>query len=363
MAIDLLAKQANKLIESVYRMDTNEQKLILLATKIVNDLELKNIPFNSETEIIITANDFAKTYGISKQRAFEFVCEAKNTIYERSFEIDYIDAQGQVKPTSSRWIHRKGEMKSKSEISLFFAPAVIPYIYLVKKEFTLLDLREVGRLKSKYAIRLYKLLMKWRNFKYQPNFKYEDLRDYLGLEEEEYPMKTDFRKRVLDIAVNQINLGTGFVNLKYTGVKKGKTITNFLFSYDKYDNDTLNVTPISDKKPPRSKKAISDTPQAETSETERTGENKRIVSVEGAKPKKAQRHFDFGMTTPQASMFASKIVKKILEQDSRFMHLSELAPEGGTGDDFKVFLVQEFLTGNLAPYQAALSLLGYKHHQ
>ncbi len=34
-------KQANKLIESVYRMDANEQKIILLAAKFVYDMEKK----------------------------------------------------------------------------------------------------------------------------------------------------------------------------------------------------------------------------------------------------------------------------------------------------------------------------------
>ncbi|MCU4631163.1 replication initiation protein, partial [Acinetobacter variabilis] len=235
METDLIAKQANKLIESVYRMEVEEQKVILLATKKVNDIELRGLPFTPETEIVITADDFVRAYGVNKQRAFEALVSAKNTIYDRSFEIDYVDVNGETKPISSRWIHAKGEMKHKSAISMFFTPAVIPFIYLVvKEEFTLIDLREVGRLKSKYAVRLYQLLMKWRNANHQPIFTIEVLRKKLGLAETEYLQFGDFNKRVIQVAVDQINKGTGFTELKAIPKKEGRKVVSFRFEYKEY---------------------------------------------------------------------------------------------------------------------------------
>lgn len=363
---DLVVKQANKLIYSVYRMEANEQKLILLATRIVNEMEMKNIQFNSDTEIVITADQFAKAYGINKQRAFEFLCEAKNTIYDRSFEIDYVDQNGQIKPTSSRWIHRKGEMKAKSEISMFFAPAVIPFIYLVKEEFTLMDLKEVGRLKSKYAIRLYKYLMRWKNANFQPTVSYEQLREILGLDDEEYLIKYDFKKRVLDVAVNQINKGTGFINLKYEGVKKGTSINHFKFTYEKYDNDTINITPLDKSKAAKKAKTDNDgTGVASKSKKSNTGETRAARADKNTKPKASDSNhklFDFGMTVPQANMFASKIIKGILENNPKIQPVGHMANENEDPESFKKRICEDLLVGNFKGYEEALKALGCKEH-
>ena len=357
-------KQANRLIESVYRMEANEQKIILLATKIVYELEKKGKSVTPETEIVIAAADFAREYGTTRQLAFEVIREAKNTIYERSFDYTYVSPEGVTKEMNSRWIHMKGEVKAKSEISMFFAPAVIPFIYLVEKEFTLLDLKEIGRLKSKYAIRLYKILMKWRNAKYAPKFSYEDLRKLLGLEDQEYTVMSDFRKRVLKAAVDQINKGTGFVGLQAIDEKKGGKIVSFTFKYSHYDNDTINITPIAEKKPPKPKTKESGADVPKDKEVANTGENSTPLEVSDpvVKKDKPKRYFDHGMTEGQAYMFANKIALNLSEQNEKFMYLSSRAEVGETHHEFINKIAEDFLTGNLEPYADALSLLGYVHH-
>lgn len=352
-------KQANRLIESVYRMEVNEHKLILMATKKVHQMEVNNKPFTPDTEIVITAAEFANEYGITRQSAFEIIQEAKNTIYDRSFDYVVETPDGSIKYMSSRWIHAKGETKGKSEISMFFAPKVIPFIYLVEREFTLLDLREVGRLKSKYAIRLYKLLMKWRNAKYQPSFDYQDLRQKLGLDAGEYSAMCDFKKRVIKIAVDQINKGTGFVGLKVIEKKTGRNITGFSFTYTKYDNDTLNITPMEQK---QAKKAVeSKKPYQGTQEEENTHTGENTANDDNPVKQKTKRYFADGMTEPQAYMFANKIVDKIMKNEGQFMYLSSLATEGMSQHEFINQIAEDFMVGRLEPYAKALEILKYKH--
>lgn len=330
METDLIAKQANKLIESVYRMEVEEQKVILLATKKVNDIELRGLPFTPETEILITADDFVRAYGVNKQRAFEALVSAKNTIYDRSFEIDYVDVNGETKPISSRWIHAKGEMKHKSAISMFFTPAVIPFIYLVvKEEFTLIDLREVGRLKSKYAVRLYQLLMKWRNANHQPIFTIEVLRKKLGLAETEYLQFGDFNKRVIQVAVDQINKGTGFTELKAIPKKEGRKVVSFRFEYKEYDNKTINVTPLIKKKPKQSEEALSD----------------GFVIHQ--------------MSFPQIDTFAGKIRVATEKGMPGFESFGELVGQGKSWDDFEEKIKQDFRNRVFRPYMDVLRLLDF----
>jgi plasmid replication initiation protein len=330
METDLIAKQANKLIESVYRMEVEEQKVILLATKKVNDIELRGLPFTPETEIVITADDFVRAYGVNKQRAFEALVSAKNTIYDRSFEIDYVDVNGETKPISSRWIHAKGEMKHKSAISMFFTPAVIPFIYLVvKEEFTLIDLREVGRLKSKYAVRLYQLLMKWRNANYQPIFTIEVLRKKLGLAETEYLQFGDFNKRVIQVAVDQINKGTGFTALKAIPKKEGRKVVSFRFEYKEYDNKTINVTPLIKKKPKQSEEALSD----------------GFVIHQ--------------MTDDQIKMFSSSLAVNASKGEPGYSELGKLVIAGQKTEVLAERIAGDFRKRLFAPYLDVLKLAGF----
>lgn len=358
METDLIARQANKLIESVYRMEVEEQKLILLATKKVNDLELQGLPFTPETEVVITADEFAKAYGIPKQRAFEALIDAKNTIYDRSFEMDYIDTNGVKKPISSRWIHAKGEMKNKSEVSMFFTPAVIPFIYLVvKEEFTLMDLKEVGRLKSKYAVRLYQLLMKWRNAEHQPTFTIENLRNKLGLEETEYLQLGDFNKRVIQVAVQQINLGTGFVELKAVPKKEGRKIISFRFEYKKYDNETINVTAKPVKSATTSNKGGDDdegNPIKQKPIKPKTGQNKPVYDESNN-----YGYTDHLVSKPQAMTFSSKIIQALVAKEAEVDYLRSKAGRGESFPKFREEIIIDLMAGDVKPYAKALRFLGY----
>jgi len=239
---DIAVRQANKLIESIYKMDVNEHKLLVLATKKVNEMELRKEPFNERTKITITSAEFARQYGIERSSAFKILIEAKKSIYDRDFVYLHQEKDGTVSPMKSRWFQARGVDKSKSEISFMFASAVIPLIYLVKSEYTLLDLREMGKLKSKYAVRLYKYLMRWVNAPYKNKIPIEKMREIFGLDDDEYPEMCDFRKRVLDIAVKQIKAGTGFKDLTVKNYKTGVKVTAFSFHYTSYENELIKNT-------------------------------------------------------------------------------------------------------------------------
>lgn len=329
-----VVKQANKLIESIYRMDMNEHKVILLAIKTVQDLERNQKPFTAETEIVITAAEFANEYGMTRQSAFELLQEAKNTIYERSFDYFYKSEDGTIKPMNSRWIHAKGEMKAKSEISMFFAPAVIPYIYLVKKEFTLLDLAEIGRIKNKYAIRLYQHLMQWRNADKQKELSVSEFRGLMGLDDGEYTAMCDLKKRVINPAVTQINKATGFSGLKVITKKKGAKVVGFSFPYTKYDNTTINVTPLSEKKPKQSKK------------TPKNGNQDGEYRIDK-------------MTPAQIKTYVAKIIAAAKSGKDGFADLGKLVDAGKDWDDLVPVLTKDFENGVFEPYYAFLKLVDF----
>lgn len=327
---DIAVKQANKLIESIYRMDVNEHKLLLLATKKVNEMELRNEPFNERTKITITNSEFAKQYGISRASAFEILIEAKKSIYDREFEYLHQDDKGVITPMKSRWLQSRGVDKAKSEVSFMFASAVIPLIYLVKSEYTLLDLHEIGQLKSKYAVRLYKYLMRWVNAPYRNKITYSDLREMFGLGAEEYPELCDFRKRVLTIAVKQVKAGTGFKDLTVSNHKTGVKVTGFSFHYTKYDNNLIK------------------------------GPKRVVESIDPTVSDTSSDYFVYRMTDEQIKAFAPKIALKASTGETGFSSIGAMVGPGKNKDDLAKLIEADFMSGSFEPYYASLKLLGFK---
>jgi plasmid replication initiation protein len=88
----------------------------------------------------------------------------------------------------------------------------------------------VSSLTSGYAVRLYELLIAWRSTGKTPIFEVASFREQLGLGANEYKTMSDFKKRVLDLALAQINAHTD-ITVTYEQHKRGRVIVGFSFKF------------------------------------------------------------------------------------------------------------------------------------
>jgi plasmid replication initiation protein len=91
-------------------------------------------------------------------------------------------------------------------------------------------LEQVSELTSAYAVRLYELLIQWRASGKTPIFEISQFRSQLGLSAQEYVVMGNFKQRVLDHALTQINERTDIV-ASYEQHKTGRNITGFSFKF------------------------------------------------------------------------------------------------------------------------------------
>src|SRR5699024_6824257 len=71
-------------------------------------------------------------------------------------------------------------------------------------------------------------LVQWKEAKKTPMFELEKFRSQLGIEADEYKRMGNFKSRVLDLAVKEINEKAD-IKINYEQVKKGRTIVGFKF--------------------------------------------------------------------------------------------------------------------------------------
>jgi plasmid replication initiation protein len=225
MKKELVVKD-NVLIEASYNLDLVEQRLILLA---IIEARESGKGINAHDPLSIHAESYINQFGVHRNGAYQALKNASKDLFVRQFSYQEKRAKGLANVTS-RWVSEIAYIEDAACVELIFAPAIIPLITRLEEHFTSYELEQVAKLTSGYAIRLYELLIAWRSTGKTPVISYEDLRKKLGVLDHEYKVKADFKKRVLDSSLKQINEHTD-ITVKHEQHKTGREITGFSFRF------------------------------------------------------------------------------------------------------------------------------------
>ena len=242
-----LVVKDNRLIEASYSLGLVEQRLVLLA--IIGARETGE-GVTPETLLTVRAEDYAKHFGVERQTAYQALQEAVETLFNRRATVDVYDTRrGKMRPMVVRWVTAMQYEEQQACVTLRFGIEVVPLITRLEQNFTSYELQQIAGLKSAYAIRLYELLMQWKAAAKTPVFELQQFRNQLGVGLE-YSRIEAFKRRVLDVAVDQINAHTD-ITASYEQHKAGRTITGFSFKFKQKKTDA--VAPFA-KKPKQPKK-------------------------------------------------------------------------------------------------------------
>ena len=215
------------LINASYNLEVTEQRLILLA--IINARETgKGITADCKLEI--TATDYASRFDVSNSGAYKALKNAVLNLFDRQFSFKEVDKKGNIGTVKSRWVSRIKYIDDSATLEITFAPDVVPLITRLEQHFTSYQLKQVTQLTGKYAIRLYELLIAWREVGKVPQIELSEFRSKIGVEANEYTAMNDFKKRVLEPSIKQINEHTDII-VTYEQHKKGRIISGFSFKF------------------------------------------------------------------------------------------------------------------------------------
>lgn len=233
-----IVKKDNSLINAAYTLTLAEQRLILLSI-----VEAAGQPSELK-DMVVHAGAYADRFNVTQETAYESLRGASKQLFERKFSYESITAKGNKSHVTSRWVQRIEYVKKEALVKLRFADDVIPLLCDLKNRFTAYSLEAVSDLSSVHAIRLYELLIAWRSTLKTPTYEVAELRQKLGIADNEYQRMSDFKRRVLDFALAQINEHSD-ITAEYEQHKRGRTITGFTFSFEikneRVDNKTIDM--------------------------------------------------------------------------------------------------------------------------
>ena len=215
----------NALINASYHLDLIEQRLILLA---IAQSRRVGEELTATTKLKISVSDYIDTYSLQGRSVYENIKKACKTLFERQFTYTEQQEKG-VRVATSRWVSEIAYNDKTTAIDITFAPSVVPLITMLERHFTSYNLEQVAGLNSKYAIRLYEIVIAWKSNGKTNQIGLEQLRDRLGVFDDEYQRMELFKRKVLDKSVAEINEKTK-INLSYEQHKQGRKIVGFTFT-------------------------------------------------------------------------------------------------------------------------------------
>jgi plasmid replication initiation protein len=220
-----LVVKDNRLVEASYTLSLVEQRIVLMAIawSRQNDLEL-----SCDTWVELQACEYADMYKITLDAAYKQLSNACESLQERKIKIMGVDRLTRAPAVyKSKWVTDAIYVQDVGVVRLKFSEMLVPYVSDLNTHFTSYAIGSVSSLSTGYAIRMYELLAQYKTIGSR-KILIGDLKDYLECDTPAYDRLDNFRRRVIDPALEQINDCTD-LTCTYETNKLGKRVVGFDF--------------------------------------------------------------------------------------------------------------------------------------
>lgn len=241
---------------------TNEQRIVKKSNSIVSS-RMKNFSFiqtkifnlaiselkpETKPEDVLTFHsiDVLKIIGLGEKNHEELKKATLNMI--RGVEIKKPNGDIHQVPIFNEIAYLKGGI-----ITIQFHEKVLPLLIQAKIEYTKYYFENIQRLKSMYSIRIYELCKQYQNTEngYR-DFLVDDLRYILDVSKKSYPKYSNFKQKVIMVAIPEISEKTDLI-VNFEEIKKGRSVNKIRFfitpkNQKKIENTNVIQTSISEEK-------------------------------------------------------------------------------------------------------------------
>ena len=226
MSKDVLVVKSNALIETSYRLTTSEQRIVLICISQVR----RDKVLTDQVMYSVSAQELSKLCGSNIKTAYRDLKSAALRLKRREIRItEEPNGEGRKKKTLvTGWIQSIEYLDGEGVINLRFNHDIIPYLSSLNRCFTCYKLKNVIKMSSTYGARIYELIAQWGEIG-EREISLSWLREALQLENK-YIQMCDFKKRVLDPAINDINQNSNFW-IKVFQKKSGRKVTHLNFKF------------------------------------------------------------------------------------------------------------------------------------
>lgn len=210
----LVVKHNDLIQKSKYNLTVTQQKLIAYVISLIKptDKEFKKYE--------ISIADFCELCGIDKNHFYNEFTAIIDDLDSKSFWV-----KTDEKIYKFRWFLKAEYLYKKGKVRVILDDDMKKYLLELTQNFSKYELYNILALKSKYSLRIYEL---FKSYAYQKKKEFDIIELKEMLFATHYVNFKDFRNRVLDKAVNDINYYTD-LSVSYETRMKGKKVVSIIF--------------------------------------------------------------------------------------------------------------------------------------
>ena len=213
--------KSNKLLMASFELTAIEYKIILAAISLVNPI-LNGI---SSVDFYRFNIKQLQDVGVTSNLTTKEIKAILDSLYSRNV---LIHDENFKNPINTRWI-QSYVLEDNRNIGIKFGDDVSKYLMNLTGNYTKYYLNQISSLKLFHSVRIFEMLIQYRTIGHR-TFLIEDLKSVLCLTGK-YTKYNDFKRKVIDVAVDEINKSGALKINKVIPIKNGRSVVGIKFVF------------------------------------------------------------------------------------------------------------------------------------
>lgn len=231
---DRWISMSNALTRAGQGLTLAEKRIVAAA---VSKLDSRRAPPGGETPVTrITAAEYAETFHVDPNTAYEQLQAAAKTLYSRSitfYEAAHRRNGAPLPPTKvqMRWVGIVKYQIGEGWVELHWWPDLLPHLTALKGQFTTYQLQQASALRSIYSWRLLELLTRFKSTGWA-EYDIEDFATAMDATEKQRENFNNIKRRIIEPAVAELNAKDGWI-IEWEPIKSGRKVKAVRFTFER----------------------------------------------------------------------------------------------------------------------------------
>lgn len=252
---ELHVNMSNILIRAAHGLNLVEKRIISVGVAKIDSMRIGTHEDFNQMTVRLDATVYGEEYGVDMKNAYAELRRASESLFEKYINIPKQTRNG-LKEHKFRWVSGVLYHHGEGWIEINFTREVMPYISLLRKDYTSYKLKMASALRSVYSWRLLELLKSWRSTKTL----------YISLEELKRSLEVpdsyayiNVRQRCIEPAVKELREKSGII-INWKPIKKGRAVKSFEFRWKEDEQLPLTLPEDGTAKPKKKRTQKRDNP-------------------------------------------------------------------------------------------------------
>ncbi|HBV0869589.1 TPA: replication initiation protein, partial [Klebsiella pneumoniae] len=222
----------NALIRAGQGLSLSEKRLVMLAVSTLDSRKVHRVGDLPTTRI--TAAEYAETYGVDINTAYDQLQSSAKQLYNRSITFFEPAYKRNGKPLKAilvnmRWVGECRYHEGEGWVELYWWPRLLPYLTGIRKQFTSYQLQQASALRSVYSWRLLELLLRFESTG-MAEYTIEDFAASMDATEKQKADFSKIRTKIIEPAVKELNDKDGWL-IEWQPIKAGRKVAKVRFTF------------------------------------------------------------------------------------------------------------------------------------